>query len=171
MREVGLTIIGIGKVLKATVLLAAGTAAVAMASDPPHVLEHWAELVRVDPHNHLVVSAIAKVSGTSHARLKEIGVGTFAYAALFLVEGLGLLFKQKWAEWLTLAITASFVPFEVYEVSRHASTGKVIALVLNVAAVAYLVYHRIKAHRAGPAKAVTPDNTTDFPGGSREVSP
>ena len=38
------------------------------------------------------------------------GVAILCSAAEFLVEGVGLLKKRRWAEWLTVGVTASFIP-------------------------------------------------------------
>ena len=77
----------------------------------------------------------------------QLGIAALAYAAVFLVEGVGLLFRKRWAEWLTVGVTASFVPVEVYEMVHRFGIGKVIALVLNIAIVAYLVWHRLGERR------------------------
>src|SRR5262249_47735664 len=62
----------------------------------------------------------------------------------------GLLLKKRWAEWLTVLVTASFVPFEVYEIAQRGGAAKIAALVLNVAIVAYLGWRvgaRLSARR------------------------
>ena len=43
--------------------------------------------------------------------------------------------EKRWAEWVTLIVTASFVPIEVYELARHESAVRVGTLVLNVVVV------------------------------------
>ena len=45
---------------------------------------------------------------------------------------------KRWAEYLTIISTASLLPLEVYELAKHAGIGKVLALVINLAVVAYL---------------------------------
>ena len=59
---------------------------------------------------------------------------------LFLTEGVGLWLLKRWAEWLTVIITSSLVPIEVYEIYRHPSAINVGALLLNLAIVIYLIY-------------------------------
>ena len=136
---VGLRIIAIGKLFKVVGLVTIGVLTLSMGSDPSSELKHWGDLLRLDPGNHFLHRAITAVSGVSRHRLHELSLGTFVYAALFATEGLGLWFKKKWAEYLTIAITLSFVPLEVYEIAHEASVGKVLMLVLNLAALAYLV--------------------------------
>jgi uncharacterized membrane protein (DUF2068 family) len=54
------------------------------------------------------------------------------------------LLRRRWAEWLTVFVTASFIPLELYELSRRFGPGKLVALVLNVAIALYLVWRRLE---------------------------
>ncbi len=46
---------------------------------------------------------------------------------------------------LTVVVTASFIPLEVYELLRRPGPGKAFAVALNVAIVAYLARRRMTA--------------------------
>jgi uncharacterized membrane protein (DUF2068 family) len=48
---------------------------------------------------------------------------------------------------LTVGVTGSFIPFEVYELVRHPGAGKVAAVVVNTAILAYLVWRRLSERR------------------------
>jgi len=63
------------------------------------------------------------------------------YAGFFLAEGTGLWLRKRWGEWLTVIITGSLLPVEVYEIYRHPRPVKVMVLVVNLAIVAYLIHH------------------------------
>jgi hypothetical protein len=59
---------------------------------------------------------------------------------------------KRWAEYLTLIVTASFLPLEIYELSVRVSVLKLIAFVLNIAVVVYLLYaKRLFGIRGGAA--------------------
>jgi len=73
-------------------------------------------------------------------KIRIASMASFAYAALFLTEGVGLLMRKRWAEWLTIIATASLIPFEIYEIAKHQTALRIAALVVNVAVVAYLVW-------------------------------
>src|SRR5690349_14292417 len=45
-----------------------------------------------------------------HSKLLLAGIVSFLYAALFAVEGIGLWMGARWAEFLTIIATSSFVP-------------------------------------------------------------
>jgi uncharacterized membrane protein (DUF2068 family) len=68
------------------------------------------------------------------------------------VEAVGLWYQRRWAEYLTLVVTASLLPLEVYELAHRLSPFKVVAFVINVAVVAYLLYaKRLFGLRGGAA--------------------
>lgn len=68
-----------------------------------------------------------------------IAAAAAAYAALEGAEAVGLWFQQRWAEYLTFVATSLLLPVEVYELTRTVSPFKVIALIVNLAIVAYLL--------------------------------
>jgi uncharacterized membrane protein (DUF2068 family) len=138
-------VIAVFKVFKALSLVALGAGAFKLIhKDIGEVLEHWIEALKLDPGNHFLDAALSKASSLSPAEIKKLGIGSFIYAGLFLTEGLGLWFLKRWAEWFTVIITSSLIPFEIFEIHRHPSIAKVLLLVINIVVVAYLIY-RIRA--------------------------
>ena len=136
----GLMLIAAFKLLKGFVLLAAGIGALRLLhKDVAGVVDHWANAFRVDPHNRYIHWLLAKLPMVNDRKLKELSVGTFIYSAVFLTEGTGLAFHRRWAEYFTLFTTASFLPLEVYELIRHATTAKGVALAINIMVVIYLL--------------------------------
>jgi uncharacterized membrane protein (DUF2068 family) len=136
----GLRLIAVFKLLKGFALLALGIGALRLLhKDVAAVIEHWIDIFRVDPHNHFIHRLLAKLSILDDRRLKELSVGTFIYSAIFFVEGIGLALGQRWAEYFTIITTSSLLPLEVYELARRVSIGKILALLINLAVVAYLI--------------------------------
>jgi uncharacterized membrane protein (DUF2068 family) len=136
----GLMLIAAFKLLKGAVLLALGIGALRLLhKDVAAVADHWINAFRVDPHNRYIHWLLAKLPMVNDRKLKELSVGTFFYAAIFLTEGMGLAFHRRWAEYFTIITTASFLPLEVYEIIRHATLAKEVALVINIVVVLYLV--------------------------------
>ena len=132
--------IALFKLLKTCILVAAGVSALSLLHDPdpPSTLSRVARELRIDPDNRLVHRAIAALAALDTRRLEELGVGTFVYAAVFAVEGTGLLLRKRWAEYLTTGVTASLVPLELYELWRQPSALKVAGILLNVLIVGFL---------------------------------
>ena len=137
----GLRVIATFKLLKACALVALGVGALKLLhKDLGSLVEHWINVFQVDPRNHFINLLLTKLSNWDDRRLKELSLGTFIYAGVFLVEGLGLALQKRWAEYFTIITTSSLLPIEIYELARRVSIGRALALAINVAVVAYLVY-------------------------------
>jgi uncharacterized membrane protein (DUF2068 family) len=136
-----LRLIAVFKLFKASILIAVAVGAFKLLhKDVADAVEHWVELLRLDPNNHFIDAALEKASDISPGKIKELGLGSMVYAGLFLTEGIGLWLEKRWAEWLTVIITSSLVPIEIYEIHRHPTPVRIAALLINLAIVAYLVY-------------------------------
>jgi uncharacterized membrane protein (DUF2068 family) len=86
------------------------------------------------------------------SRLHLFAAIALVYAVVEGVEAVGLWNAKRWAEYLTLIVTASLLPVEVYELSEHATPFKILAFIVNVAVVAYLLYaKRLFGLRGGAA--------------------
>ena len=145
----GLLLIAAFKLFKGFALLALGLGARHLLSQNLSAnVEHWLDLLRIDPHNYYISRLLEKIADVDPRRLKELRAGTFFYAALFLVEGTGLALRQRWAEYVTIISTSSLIPIEVYEIVKHYSGLKVAFLVINVAVVVYLIYE-LRRNRNG----------------------
>jgi uncharacterized membrane protein (DUF2068 family) len=137
-----LRIIAVFKFLKAGLLIALGIGLFKLLhKNVADVLMHWTEALRLDPGSHFLNLALEKAARVSPAQVKKLGLGSFLYAGLFLAEGTGLWLRKRWGEWLTVIITGSLVPVEIYEIYRRFGYTKVVVLALNVAIVLYLIYH------------------------------
>ena len=141
--------IAIFKLVKGLLLVAAGIGALRLLhKDVGEVVQRWIEVLRVDPDNQYVHHLLVAVLAVDDRMLKEISAGTFVYAALFLIEGTGLLCRKRWAQYFTIIVTTSFLPLEVYELARHVSAAKVAVILVNIAIVAYLGIHVRRHHEA-----------------------
>jgi uncharacterized membrane protein (DUF2068 family) len=136
----GLRLIAAFKLFKGLVLFAVGNGAVKLLhKDMAFEVERWADIFRVDPNNHYFHRLVERFSILDARKLRELSVGTFFYSALLLTEGTGLLLRKRWAEYFTIIATSSFIPLEVYELTKRISSPRLIVLLLNVVVVVYLV--------------------------------
>ena len=81
----------------------------------------------------------AEVTDLADAHLRALEIGTFFYALLHTVEGIGLILGYHWAEYLVIVATGSLIPFEIYEIVRKVTPISVGLFVVNVAIVIYLI--------------------------------
>ena len=145
-----LRLIAAFKFLKGALLIVVGISALKLIhTDVGSWLTDWVVRFGLDPGGRHVGRFLLKAAELTPNRLKEVGAGSLVYAALFLTEGIGLWMLKRWAEWLTVIITASLIPVEIYEIYRHLTPVKILLLLINVGVVAYLV-HRIRSDRRTP---------------------
>jgi uncharacterized membrane protein (DUF2068 family) len=76
---------------------------------------------------------------TKPSTLLLVALLMFGYAMIQVVEGAGLWLLQRWGEYFAAVATSVFLPLEVYELTERITVLRVAALVINVAAVVYLV--------------------------------
>ncbi len=118
--------------------------------DPGQSLEQFAAHLGLAPDNHLIHRVIAAITGIDRSRLRAIQAGTFFYAILHLIEGIGLFLERDWAGYLVVIASSSLIPIELYEIVRKQNLPRVILLILNVGIVIYLIVE-LRKHRAARA--------------------
>ncbi len=129
------------KFVKAFLLILTGVGALNLLhKDVPNVLDHWITVLGMDPGNHYLDKLLEKAASLTPHKLKLAGVASFIYAGHFLIEGTGLWLEKRWGEWITVIITGSFLPLEIYEIHRDMNAIKIALLIINIAVVAYLLY-------------------------------
>ena len=100
--------------------------------------QQWVTALATSSDRRIVQHLIALVGNLSPGRLEALGVGAFLYAGLFATEGVGLWLGKRWAEYLTVIATMTFVPVAVFELTRRVSPPRVAALLLNLVVIVYL---------------------------------
>jgi len=147
----GILLIGFFKLLKSLILIAVGIGALKLVhKNVAEVINHWVDILRVDPDNRFIHATASKLFSVTPKQLKALSAGTFFYAALLLTEGTGLLMRKHWAEYFTVITTAGLIPLEIYELARHFSWAKIIVLLVNIAIVIYLIA-RLRVRSVTPA--------------------
>jgi uncharacterized membrane protein (DUF2068 family) len=140
-RDRGLLLIGLFKLGKSIFFFAIGAGALQfLHKDLGETILRLAPRLHVDAEGKLVELLMSKVDLLDHHRLRQISMGTFAYSALALVEGVGLMLEKSWAEYLTLGLTISFLPWELFELARDANWFRFGLLVINLLVLGYLLW-------------------------------
>lgn len=111
-------------------------------------VEHWLDMLRIDPDNRYVGGFLDQLHMIHTKELKGLAAFGVFYSALFLTEAVGLLRGQRWAEWLTVVATATFLPVEMYEMAGGLTAANGALFVVNAAIVAALVW-RLRAKESG----------------------
>jgi len=87
-----------------------------------------------------VVGRLDELFSLNRGTLHLVGAGLAVLAAIEGAEAVGLWLQRRWAEYLTLIVTALLLPVEVYELTSRVSWFKLTALIVNLAIVIYLLY-------------------------------
>jgi uncharacterized membrane protein (DUF2068 family) len=163
-RRVGLFSIALFKLVKSALFLAVGIGALSLLhKSMADQVSQWVTLLHADPDNRYLHVLIDKLGATNARSLKEFGAGTFFYAALTGTEGVGLLLRKRWAEYLTVIATGSFIPLELYEMLSHFGMFKVIVVGINLLIVWYLVRGLSGSRRGERNARSSPNAHSRFP--------
>lgn len=150
-----LVLIASYKFLLAAMFVAVGVGALRlMHKDIDDVISQIGDLLRFNPESRFVNFLYDRASLINDPLLKRIGALAFSYAALSLAEGIGLYLEKAWGEYLTLAITASFLPWEIFEIFHRLTWVRVGLLIVNMLVCIYLfriVVDRRKPNEAEPS--------------------
>jgi uncharacterized membrane protein (DUF2068 family) len=141
----GLEIIACFKFVQAATLIVAGLGALGlMNSGVADIAQEWLERLALGNGQRFAVAAATRVlpwfNAATPRHFAALGAGAFSYASVFLAEGIGLWQGKKWAEYLTIAVTASLLPFEIAAVYNRLTLVRVGTLVINSLVIAYLVW-------------------------------
>ena len=139
---IALIAIGILKLVKSFLLFVLGIGLIHWRDqDLGQVASQWINMLWMSrPYFDRMIS---QLSSLDERALEEVAAGSFIYSALLLIEGVGLCRRKRWAEFLTVGITASLLPFEFYELLYHQTIAGVLITLLNVAILWYLIVQLI----------------------------
>lgn len=132
-------IIGVFKLLQAAAFLLLGIGALRLLhKDLLDIAEHWILALRFNPEGHFVSLILGQVALIDPHRMKEISAAIFLIAGLDAIEGAGLVLEKTWAEFVTLILTLSFLPWELVAMFRHPTGIRAGLALINIAVLLYL---------------------------------
>lgn len=143
-----LRLIALDRIVHVVVLAALSAAIFLFATNKAALNEEFTKILRdlqgglggpVSTGSSGIVHSLRRVFTVSSTNLYLVGAAVAAYGVLEAVEAAGLWIGRRWAEYLTFLATVVFVPYEVWELTKTVSALKVLALVINLAIVAYLL--------------------------------
>ena len=128
------------KLGQALLFIAVGVGALKLVGkDLGDVLLRLAHHLRFGPESRFVDFVLDRATIVNDKMLRRIGAALFAYAALGMTEGIGLYLEKGWAEYFTLGITVSFLPWEIFEIMRKVTPVRSALLVVNILVFFYLL--------------------------------
>ena len=92
--------------------------------------------------NSALLHSIEKLFRLNHSTLDWIALGLVAYGVLEVVEAVGLWMVKRWGEYFAVIATSIFLPLEIRDVIDKVTVFRVILLVINIAAVVWLLWSK-----------------------------
>ena len=111
-------------------------------SDLPTVFREFLEWIKVDPEKKFFTHLEGQLEKITPSAMLWVARGTMLYSLFSLVEGIGLIFRVRWAGWLAIGESAFFIPIEMYELAKRPSLAVFVLLGLNILIVCYLFKNR-----------------------------
>lgn len=134
-----LLLIAVYKALQALLFIAVGVAVLHLRhKDIDDIIGQLGDFLR-SPESRFVNFLYDRAPLINDPLLRRIGALAFCYAGLSLAEGIGLFLEKAWGEYLTLAITASFLPWEIFELFHRLTWVRAGLLVVNSLVFLYLL--------------------------------
>ncbi|UGT44391.1 DUF2127 domain-containing protein [Nocardia yamanashiensis] len=106
------------------------------------LLRQLADQVGWDPDHSKLVHWIDEAFSFSPTTLAWVAVGIFAYAGIQILEGVGLWLVKRWGEYFAVIATSIFLPLEIYELTEKITFLRVAALLVNLAAIIWLLWSK-----------------------------
>ncbi len=100
-----------------------------------------------------MITFLQRFGTLSLIQVDAVGIGAILYGCLEAFEGIGLLLRRRWAEYLVLIATGVFLPLEITELLRKPTVFKAGALAVNLLIVGYLIWRK-KLFLERPDRAV-----------------
>jgi len=146
--ELIMRFLAVERVVRGLVFLAAGVVVWQFRDSRVHLREVFQEKLPIlsqlgfNVGESRIVHTIDTALGLSGTALAWIAVALVAYAAVELIEAVGLWRGERWGEYFAVIATSAFLPLEIYEITEKVTVLRAGALVVNIAAVAWLLWSK-----------------------------
>ncbi|NUO57795.1 MAG: DUF2127 domain-containing protein [Hamadaea sp.] len=116
------------------------------------LLQPISQKINYNLEDSSIVHTLRTVIEAQSKWLLWIALGLIVYGVLQLIEGTGLWLLKRWGEYFAVVATSLFIPIEIYELTERVTWVRIGALVINIAAVVYiLLSKRLFGLRGGKA--------------------
>ena len=144
--DTGVALIALFKIAKGFLLFLLGIGLLElMHAEIATLFSLLIEALHLNANSRLIHGLVLNVDALQPHTVLVAALISLAFAAMLLVEGVGLWLQLPWAACLTVISTSLLLPYEFYEVMAERSIIWIAVLLLNVITVLYLI-GRLKHH-------------------------
>jgi uncharacterized membrane protein (DUF2068 family) len=147
----GLRAVALFEGFKGVVVLLAGFGVLSLIHrDLEHAAEVMVHHLHLDPAKHYPRIFIDAAGRITDGRVLSLVAGALAYCSVRFIEAYGLWRQRAWAEWFAAVSGGIYIPFEVWRLLHGHGWISALALAINVAIVAFMVYALRRRARSHP---------------------
>jgi uncharacterized membrane protein (DUF2068 family) len=114
-----------------------------------------------NPDDSKIIHHISSAFSLSESTLLWIALALAAYAAIELIEAVGLWLVRRWGEYFAVIATSVFLPLEIYELTEKLTAFRIGAFVVNVVAVIWLLWSKRLFGLNGGGEAYRKEHQTE----------
>jgi uncharacterized membrane protein (DUF2068 family) len=103
------------------------------------LLKPLADKIGYDLDDSSIVHTLRTVIEAESNTLLYVALGLILYGVLQLIEGTGLWLLKRWGEYFAVVATSLGLPIESYELTEKITVLRISTLLINVAAVLYIL--------------------------------
>lgn len=142
-------LIAIDKITRGTVLILVALKLLTLLGKDVH---EWAlQFVTrhgIDIANRYAQAVLERLVGVGNRQLVTWSAAALVYSMLLFIEGLGLWYQKRWAEYITAVGTALLIPLELFEIYERFTWIRLAILLINAFIIWYLANRLRAEHRA-----------------------
>lgn len=141
---------------KGVLVLAAGLGLLALVNrDLEEMANDLVRHMHLNPAKHIPQIFIHAAARVGDMHLWMLAAGAAAYCLVRFIEAYGLWGERWWAEGFAAASGAIYVPFEGEKVLDGEGIVAILALAINLAIVAFMIYALVKRKRRARRERAT----------------
>jgi uncharacterized membrane protein (DUF2068 family) len=116
------------------------------------LLRPLASQIGWDLDHSKIIETIRHLFEVKSSTLTWVAIGLLVYAAVEIIEAVGLWMLKRWGEYFAVVATSFGLPIEVYELIERVTVIRIGALIINIGLVVYIVVtKRLFGVRGGKA--------------------
>lgn len=101
---------------------------------------HLLSALHVHPGSRFAEAVFRGADKATREQIVFVGFGVLVYAAIRLIEAVGLWRERDWAQWFAMLSACIYLPWEIYEILNHYRPIKAVVLIINIIVIVYLAY-------------------------------
>ena len=137
--KTGLRIVSTFEAMKGLLVLLTGFGVLAYIHKDIHLgAQQLVRYFHLNPASRYPQIFIDLANHVTDGQLWVMALSALLYAMARFVEAYGLWHERRWAEWFGLLTGGTYVPLELFEITRGVTWPKVTLLIVNAGIVAYL---------------------------------